>query len=51
VIGTCALFGSAVGSYVPVVLWGASSFGLASLLFGGLGAAAGVWAGVRISAD
>jgi hypothetical protein len=45
----CALFGSAVGGYVPIVLWGASSFGLASLLFGALGAIAGVLAGVRIA--
>jgi hypothetical protein len=49
VIGLCALFGSGVGSYVPVVLWGASSFGVASLLFGGLGAIAGIWLGVRVS--
>jgi len=49
VIGMCAFFGSAVGSYVPVVLWGASSFGVTSLLFGGVGAIAGVWAGIRIS--
>jgi hypothetical protein len=49
VIGMCAFFGSAVGGYVPVVLWGASSFGVASLLFGGIGAVVGVLLGVRIS--
>ena len=48
VIGMCTLFGSAVGGYVPVVLWGASSFSLVSLLFGGLGAVAGVWLGARL---
>ena len=48
VIGVCALFGSAVGGYVPVLLWGASSFSVVSLLFGGLGAVAGVWLGARI---
>jgi hypothetical protein len=49
VIGLCGGLGCLVGSYVPV-LWGASSFSAASLLFGLLGAVAGVWAGARISA-
>jgi len=49
VIGLCAGFGGFVGSYVPVVLFGASSFGLASLLFGAVGGVLGVWAGVRIA--
>jgi len=48
VIGLCMAFGSVVGGYVPV-LWGASSFSLVSILFGALGAVAGVWVGVRIS--
>jgi hypothetical protein len=48
VIGLCAGFGLIVGGYVPV-LWGASSFSLTSLLFGAIGGAVGVWAGVRIS--
>jgi hypothetical protein len=48
VIGLCMFFGSLVGGYVPL-LWGASSFSLQSFLFGAIGAAAGVWAGVRIS--
>ena len=47
-IGLCACFGGFVGSYVPVV-FGASSFGLASLLAGAVGGILGVWAGVRIS--
>jgi hypothetical protein len=37
-----------VGGTVPV-LWGASSLSLQSFLLGGIGAAAGAWAGVRIS--
>ena len=47
VIGLCGGFGLFVGGYVPV-LWGAGSFSLTSLLFGALGAAAGIWLGVRI---
>jgi hypothetical protein len=47
-IGLCAVFGSFVGGYVPT-LWGASSLGLESLLFGTLGGIAGVWLGVRVS--
>ena len=38
VIGMCALFGSVVGGYVPVLLWGASSLGVQSMLFGAVGA-------------
>jgi hypothetical protein len=48
-IGLCVLVGSGVGSYVPVVLWGAGSFSLSSLLFGGIGGVAGVWLGARIN--
>jgi ABC-type cobalt transport system substrate-binding protein len=48
VIGLCALVGSFVGSYVPT-LWGASSLGVESLLFGAAGAVAGVIAGARIA--
>jgi hypothetical protein len=47
-IGLCALVGSFVGAYVPV-LWGASSFSVTSLVFSAAGGAAGVWAGVRLS--
>jgi hypothetical protein len=50
VIGLCGGFGLFVGGYVPV-LWGASSFSLTSILFGLIGGAAGIWAGVRISED
>ena len=48
VIGMCAAFGSFVGGYVPT-LWGASSWGMESLLFGVLGGIAGIWLGVRVS--
>ena len=47
VIGICALFGSIVGGYVPVVLWGASSLGVQSLLFGAVGSVVGVFVGAR----
>lgn len=48
VIGMCVLFGSLVGGYVPV-LWGASSLGAQSLLFGAVGGVVGVFVGARIS--
>jgi hypothetical protein len=48
VIGLCGGFGMVVGGYVPA-LWGASSWGIESLLFGALGAVAGIWLGVRVS--
>jgi hypothetical protein len=51
VIGMCVLFGSLVGGYIPVVLWGASSLGVQSLLFGAIGGVAGVFVGVRLSED
>jgi hypothetical protein len=47
VIGMCTLLGSVVGGYVPVLLWHASSLGVQSLLFGGVGAVAGVLVGAR----
>jgi hypothetical protein len=47
-IGICALAGTFVGSYLPV-LWGASSFSLVSLLFGAAGGVAGVFIGARLS--
>ena len=48
VIGLCGGFGSVVGGYLPV-LWGASSFSMASFLLGAIGAIAGIWAGIRIA--
>jgi hypothetical protein len=44
----CAGMGSFVGGYVPVVLWHASSFSLSSIVFGLVGAVAGIWLGLRI---
>jgi hypothetical protein len=49
VIGLCAMGGSFVGGYLPV-LWGASGFSVTSLLFGALGGVAGVWLGARLTA-
>ena len=46
VIGMGALIGSFVGGYVPV-MWGASSLGVQSLLFAGIGGVAGVLLGAR----
>ena len=48
VIGLCGGFGTVVGGYVPD-LWGAGSFSLASIVFGVVGGAAGLWLGVRVS--
>jgi len=47
-LGLCALVGTFVGGYVPV-LWGASAFSVTSLVFSAAGGAAGVWFGVRLS--
>jgi hypothetical protein len=47
-IGLCALVGTIVGGYVPV-LWGSSAFSLTSLVFSAAAGAAGVWFGVRLS--
>lgn len=50
VIGLCATFGTIVGGYVPS-LWGGSSLSLMSVVFAALGGIAGVWLGVRLSAN
>jgi hypothetical protein len=47
-IGGCVMLGMFVGGYLPV-LWGGSTFGVASLLCGALGGVAGVWLGVRLN--
>jgi hypothetical protein len=49
-IGVCATIGTCVGGYVPS-LWRGSSLSLASLVCGVLGGVAGIWLGVRLSAD
>jgi predicted MFS family arabinose efflux permease len=48
VLWMCIAVGSTVGGFVPE-LWGASAFGVTSLLFGAIGGVAGVWAAARIS--
>jgi len=47
-IGLCATVGMFVGGYIPV-MWGASSFGLTSLVFSAAGGVAGVWVGRRVT--
>jgi hypothetical protein len=44
------LVGSTAGGLLPEA-WGASAFGLASLLGSAVGGIAGVWAAARISAS
>jgi hypothetical protein len=40
--------GTIAGSFAPVA-WGGSSLGLASLVFGALGGAAGLWLGLKLA--
>jgi len=40
--------GMTVGGFVPVV-WGGSALGLASLLFGTMGGAAGLWLALKLT--
>jgi hypothetical protein len=47
-IGICLLLGSTIGGYVPT-MWGASSLGAQSLLFGTIGGIAGVLLGARLN--
>jgi hypothetical protein len=48
VLWMCLFAGSTVGSFVPEA-WGASAFGLSSIVFGAVGGIAGVWVAARIS--
>jgi len=48
VTGICMLMGSGAGGYLPD-LWGGSSWGVASLVFGALGGVAGLFIGLRLS--
>jgi hypothetical protein len=48
VIWLCVTAGSTVGGVIPM-LWGASSLGGMSILFGLFGGIAGVFVGVRLS--
>ena len=40
--------GGLVGSYIPVLLWHASAFSIASILGGVIGGVAGIWAAVKM---
>lgn len=48
VLWLCLAVGSTVGGLLPEA-WGASAFGLASLVGSAVGGIAGVWAALRIS--
>jgi hypothetical protein len=50
VIGLWATFGTIAGGYVPS-LWGGSSLSLMSVVCAALGGIAGIWLGVRLSAN
>jgi hypothetical protein len=44
----CITIGGIVGSYIPV-LWHAGYFSMTSIIFGGLGSLAGVWAAYKLN--
>ena len=48
VLWICLALGTTVGGFVPTI-WGASSLGVVSLLFSGIGGLGGVWMARRIS--
>ena len=48
VIGLSALLGMTLGGFLPS-LWGASSFSLASVVFGAMGGVTGVLLGARLA--
>lgn len=48
VLWLCLAIGSTLGGFVPEA-WGASAFGVASLLGGVVGGVAGVWVAARLS--
>lgn len=48
ILWMCLAVGSTVGGLLPEA-WGASGFGLESILGSAVGAMAGVWAAARIS--
>jgi hypothetical protein len=50
VIGLCAAFGTFAGGYVPS-LFGGDGLSLAAVVCAALGGLAGVWLGVRLSAN
>ena len=43
-----ATIGGLIGGYVPVIAWHASAFGMASLVWGSVGALVGLVAGIKV---
>jgi len=41
--------GGVIGSYIPVWFWHASAFSGWSIIFGGLGSLAGLWAAIKFN--
>lgn len=50
ILWMCLVLGSTLGGFVPEA-WGASGFGVASIVGSAIGAIVGVWAAARISAS
>jgi ABC-type antimicrobial peptide transport system permease subunit len=48
IVWVMMMIGSTVGSYLPV-MWGGDVFSFSSIILGGLGAIAGIYAGWKIS--
>jgi len=44
----CITVGGIIGSYIPVLLWHAGGLSMASILGGGVGSLAGIWAAVKL---
>lgn len=42
-----AVVGGTIGNYLPL-LWGGSSFSMASIILGVIGGIAGIWAGFKL---
>jgi hypothetical protein len=49
IVGIFILVGSTIGAFAPEA-WGGSAWGFASLVFGCLGGAAGLWLALRLTA-
>ena len=50
ILWMCLVVGSTLGGFVPEA-WGASGFGVASIVGSAIGGIVGVWAAARISAS
>ncbi|HEY1041191.1 MAG TPA: hypothetical protein VGE63_00495 [Candidatus Paceibacterota bacterium] len=48
ITGVCTIVGSGIGSAIPLI-WGASMLSMSSMVFGALGAIAGIWVGFKIN--